>query len=77
MVCKHHPNTPLEWQEVQSQTTHPFTGESILTYQDVEYCPKCFEIATVTGTWKHDLVLTKSEQIKNDIAQHIESKIAS
>ena len=34
MVCKHHPNTPLEWQEVKSQTTHPFTGESIITYQD-------------------------------------------
>ena len=74
MVCKHHPNTPLEWQEVKSQSTHPFTGESIFTYQDVEYCPKCFEIATVTGTWKHDLMLTQNEQIENDISQYDESK---
>jgi len=77
MVCIHHPNTSLESQEVKSKTTHPFTGESIITYQDVEYCPECFEIATVTGTWKHDLVLTQSEQIESDISQYVESKVAS
>ena len=52
MKCIHHPNTPLEAQEVAYKD---FSEGPLVQYRDVYYCPKCWEQHENGSSVKHDI----------------------